>query len=103
MVDQNSSRSKWREAYSQSPAATSRGMTQSGIDLEPVYGPDDAEYPGTFPYTRGIHPAMYRSRLWTMRMFAGFGSAEDTNRRFRYLLSQGQTGLSVAFDLPTLM
>ncbi|MGA9882186.1 MAG: methylmalonyl-CoA mutase family protein [Candidatus Acidiferrales bacterium] len=59
--------------------------------------------PGEPPYTRGIHPAMYRTRLWTMRQFAGFGSAEDTNRRFRYLLSQGQTGLSVAFDLPTLM
>ena len=59
--------------------------------------------PGEPPYTRGIHPAMYRERLWTMRQFAGFGSAEDTNRRFRYLLSQGQTGLSVAFDLPTLM
>ena len=59
--------------------------------------------PGEPPYTRGIHPAMYRSRLWTMRQFAGFGTAEDTNARFRYLLSQGQTGLSVAFDLPTLM
>ncbi|HVA94479.1 MAG TPA: methylmalonyl-CoA mutase family protein [Candidatus Dormibacteraeota bacterium] len=63
----------------------------------------DLGLPGSPPYTRGIHPAMYRSRLWTIRQFAGFGSAEDTNRRFRYLLSQGQTGLSVAFDLPTLM
>jgi methylmalonyl-CoA mutase N-terminal domain/subunit len=63
----------------------------------------DLGVPGQLPYTRGIHPAMYRDRLWTMRQFAGFGSAEDTNRRFRYLLSQGQTGLSVAFDLPTLM
>jgi methylmalonyl-CoA mutase, N-terminal domain len=63
----------------------------------------DLGLPGDPPYTRGIHPAMYRSRLWTMRQFAGFGSAEDTNRRFRYLLSQGQTGISVAFDLPTLM
>ena len=63
----------------------------------------DLGVPGEPPYTRGIHPAMYRERLWTMRQFAGFGSAEDTNRRFRYLLSQGQTGLSVAFDLPTLM
>ena len=60
-------------------------------------------YPGEYPYTRGIHPTMHRGRLWTMRMFAGFGSAEDTNRRFRYLLEQGQTGLSTAFDLPTLM
>src|SRR5207244_12609641 len=59
--------------------------------------------PGVPPYTRGIHPTMYRTRLWTMRQFAGFGTAEDTNARFRYLLSQGQTGLSTAFDLPTLM
>jgi methylmalonyl-CoA mutase, N-terminal domain len=65
--------------------------------------PRDLAMPGELPYTRGIHPAMYRERLWTMRQFAGFGAAEDTNRRFRYLLSQGQTGLSVAFDLPTLM
>ena len=63
----------------------------------------DLGLPGEPPYTRGIHPTMYRSRLWTMRQFAGFGTAEDTNQRFRYLLSQGQTGLSVAFDLPTLM
>jgi methylmalonyl-CoA mutase, N-terminal domain len=63
----------------------------------------DLGAPGSPPYTRGIHPTMYRGRLWTMRQFAGYGSAEDTNRRFRYLLSQGQTGLSVAFDLPTLM
>ena len=63
----------------------------------------DLGLPGELPYTRGIHPAMYRERLWTMRQFAGFGTADDTNRRFRYLLSQGQTGLSVAFDLPTLM
>jgi methylmalonyl-CoA mutase N-terminal domain/subunit len=63
----------------------------------------DLGRPGSFPYTRGIYPDMYRSRLWTMRQFAGFGSADDTNRRFKYLLTQGQTGLSVAFDLPTLM
>ncbi len=68
------------------------------------WNPDrDLGAPGEPPYTRGIHAAMYRERLWTMRQFAGFGSADDTNRRFRYLLSQGQTGLSVAFDLPTLM
>ena len=62
----------------------------------------DLGLPGVPPYTRGIHPTMYRTRLWTMRQFAGFGTAEDTNARFRYLLSQGQTGLSTAFDLPTL-
>jgi methylmalonyl-CoA mutase N-terminal domain/subunit len=77
----------------------------SGHPLDPVYeGPvEPLEAPGEYPYTRGIHPQMYRSRLWTMRMFAGFGSPEDTNARFRHLLSQGQTGLSTAFDMPSLM
>ena len=65
--------------------------------------PPKREKPGEFPYTRGIHPEMYRSRLWTMRQYAGFGTAEESNRRYRYLLSQGITGLSVAFDLPTQM
>jgi methylmalonyl-CoA mutase N-terminal domain/subunit len=86
--------------------------TLSGIPLEPCYDPshvDGAAYaerlghPGEYPYTRGIHRTMYRGKLWTMRMFAGFGAPEDTNRRFRYLLEQGQTGLSTAFDMPTLM
>ena len=85
--------------------------TDSGIEIQPVYGPDDVPEdlgnelggPGEFPYTRGIYPEMYRGRLWTMRQYAGFGSAEATNERFRYLLSAGQTGLSVAFDLPTQM
>ena len=80
----------------------------SGHPLAPVYGPDggpapDAPPPGNYPYTRGMHPEMYRTRLWTMRMFAGFGSPEDTNARFRHLLAQGQTGLSTAFDMPSLM
>src|SRR5947199_10040738 len=83
----------------------------SEIDRQPVYGPDDLAgfeperrlgAPGAYPFTRGIHPTMYRGRLWTMRMFAGYGSAEDTNRRIKYLISHGQTGLSVAFDMPTL-
>ena len=82
----------------------------SGIEIKPAYGPGDPEgfdpkvqlgEPGAFPYTRGIHPTGYRGRPWTMRQYAGFGSAEETNRRFRYLLERGQTGLSVAFDLPT--
>jgi methylmalonyl-CoA mutase N-terminal domain/subunit len=73
------------------------------VDLAEWNAARDLALPGEPPYTRGIHPRMYRDRLWTMRQFAGFGSAEDTNRRFRYLLAQGQTGLSVAFDLPTLM
>src|SRR5262245_52634530 len=72
-------------------------------DLAEWDAPHDLGVPGEPPYTRGIHPAMYRTRLWTMRQFAGFGAAEDSNARYRYLLSQGQTGLSVAFDLPTLM
>src|SRR5471030_1421314 len=75
----------------------------SGVPLQPVYGPNDAEFPGQFPYTRGVHASMYRSRLWTMRQFAGFGLPDQTNARFRFLLSKGQTGLSTAFDLPTLM
>ena len=84
----------------------------SGIERKPVYGPDDLREfdparqlgtAGQYPYTRGIHDTMYRGRLWTMRQFAGFGTAEDTNRRYKFLLEHGQTGLSVAFDFPTLM
>jgi methylmalonyl-CoA mutase N-terminal domain/subunit len=86
--------------------------TISGEDLEPLYTPEDIEgldydkdlgYPGLYPFTRGVHPTMYRGRLWTMRQFAGFGSVEDTNRRYKFLLEKGTTGLSVAFDLPTIM
>jgi methylmalonyl-CoA mutase, N-terminal domain len=84
--------------------------TDSGIEIQPVYRLEDAAIdetdlglPGEFPYTRGVYPDMYRGRLWTMRQYAGFGSAEETNKRFRYLLEAGQTGLSVAFDLPTQM
>ena len=75
----------------------------SGVPLEPVYGPDDAELPGQYPYTRGPYASMYRSRLWTMRQFAGFGTAADTNRRFKELLRAGGDGLSTAFDMPTLL
>jgi methylmalonyl-CoA mutase N-terminal domain/subunit len=84
--------------------------TDSGIEIHPLYGPqaaaaaeDEPGAPGDFPFTRGVYPGMYRDRLWTMRQYAGFGSAEATNERFRYLLEAGQTGLSVAFDLPTQM
>lgn len=73
------------------------------LDIENIDYTEDLGMPGEYPYTRGVHPTLHRSRLWTMRMFAGFGTAEETNKRFRYLLDQGQTGLSVAFDLPTLM
>src|ERR671914_607740 len=86
--------------------AEDRRETDSGIEVKPVYTQEDVqnpelEAPGEFPFTRGPHPDMYRGRPWTMRQYAGFGSAEETNRRFRYLLDRGQTGLSVAFDLPT--
>jgi methylmalonyl-CoA mutase N-terminal domain/subunit len=77
--------------------------TMSGVPVEPVYGPSDGERPGEYPYTRGPYASMYRSKLWTMRMFAGFGTAIDTNRRFHELLTAGSDGLSTAFDLPTLM
>ena len=75
----------------------------SGIALEPVYGPDDGEFPGVYPYTRGPYASMYRSKLWTMRMFAGFGTATDTNIRFREIINAGGDGLSTAFDMPTLL
>src|SRR5256712_13156887 len=81
-------------------------QTDSGIELEPFYRPNGIpgkDLPGEYPYTRGIQPNMYRGRLWTMRQYAGFGSAAETNQRFKYLLAHGQTGLSVAFDLPTQM
>ena len=80
--------------------------TDSGIEVDPVYSTakvEDTSLPGTFPFTRGIHPDMYRERLWTMRQYAGFGTPKETNERFHYLLDRGQTGLSVAFDLPTQM
>jgi methylmalonyl-CoA mutase, N-terminal domain len=101
-----------RPAVERAPERAAEFTTVSGHPIRRLYTPGDlAELvyereignPGEPPYTRGIHPTMYRGRLWTMRQFAGFGTAEDTNRRFRYLLAQGQTGLSVAFDLPTLM
>ena len=98
---------RWRsETYD--PAAGKRPLrrddfvTPSGIELEPLYGDaPDGGYPGTYPFTRGVQPTMYRGRLWTMRQYAGFSSARDTNERFHALLDGGQTGLSVAFDLPT--
>src|SRR5580765_8354593 len=85
--------------------------TISGLDVAPLYTADDVAIdpdrdlgkPGDFPFTRGVYPSMYRGRLWTMRQFAGFGTAAETNERFRYLLEHGQTGLSTAFDMPTLM
>src|SRR5437764_12711088 len=116
-----SCRARRRSSAASGSTATSRceESPMSGSEREPetswgepvkrVYGPADVpaegarETPGEFPFTRGIHPSGYRSRLWTMRQYAGFGSAAETNKRYRFLLDQGQTGLSVAFDLPTQM
>jgi len=102
----------WLERrYRETPERPVRFSTVSDMPVEPLYAPDDVApdalerigTPGDYPYTRGVYPSMYRGRLWTMRQFAGFGSAEDTNARFHFLLGQGQTGLSTAFDMPTLM
>jgi len=113
--DRETSRSvpAWRATvYERAPErADELFSTISGIEPEPLYAPGNAEidyerdlgYPGEYPFTRGVYPSMYRGRLWTMRQFAGFGTAEETNARFRYLRDHGQTGLSTAFDMPTLM
>ena len=111
----DSERDRWRattraKAISRSPERQDRFLTTSGVEIRDLYVPADLAgldedrdlgRPGEYPYTRGVQPTMYRGRLWTMRQYAGFSTAEDTNRRFRYLLEQGQTGLAVAFDLPT--
>ncbi|HYC81807.1 MAG TPA: methylmalonyl-CoA mutase family protein [Solirubrobacterales bacterium] len=104
---------EWRERYEATPEREAEFSTISGQPIEPLYterdlpAGDAAEerigYPGSYPFTRGPYPSMYRGRLWTMRQFAGFGTVEETNERFHYLLDQGQTGLSTAFDMPTLM
>src|SRR4051795_2174999 len=98
-----SARDEWRRAFEQAPKRDVDTETMSGIPLEPVYGPDDGEFPGVYPYTRGPYASMYRSKLWTMRMFAGFGTAEDTNWRFKEIIRSGGDGLSTAFDMPTLL
>ena len=99
-------------ALKNTPERAERFTSVSMTPVERLYTPADLPgwdvitdlgFPGEFPYTRGLHPTMYRGKLWTMRMFAGFGTAIETNRRFTYLLGQGQMGLSTAFDLPTLM
>ncbi|MDH3628531.1 MAG: methylmalonyl-CoA mutase family protein [Acidobacteriota bacterium] len=114
--DDKSRRAEWeaavRKTLERRPERRDRFETSSGVDVQRLYTaddpPQDAErraadlgYPGGFPFTRGVQPTMYRGRFWTMRQYSGFGTAEETNRRFRYLLEQGQTGLSAAFDLPT--
>ncbi|MGH2847393.1 MAG: acyl-CoA mutase large subunit family protein [Thermoleophilaceae bacterium] len=101
---------RWfRERFARTPQRDALFTTLSGEPVEPLYTADDLPdpesigFPGEFPFTRGVYPSMYRGRLWTMRQFAGFGTAEETNERFRYLLDHGQTGLSTAFDMPSLM
>ena len=103
-------RKDWAKRHEKALGGVERRETSSGIPLEPVYVPEDlgpfgehVGFPGEPPFTRGIYPTMYRGQLWTMRQYAGFGSARQTNERFRFLLAHGQTGLSVAFDLPTQM
>src|SRR3989442_864549 len=99
----------YRERYAKTPERDALFTTISGEEVQPLYTaqdlPEPAEigFPGEFPFTRGVYPSMYRGRLWTMRKFAGFGTSEETNERFRYLLEHGQTGLSTAFDMPSLM
>jgi methylmalonyl-CoA mutase N-terminal domain/subunit len=101
----------WKERYAATPERDAEFSTISGAPIEPLYGAEDVGpeleervgHPGSYPFTRGPYPSMYRGRLWTMRQFAGFGTVEETNERFHYLLDQGQTGLSTAFDMPTLM
>jgi methylmalonyl-CoA mutase N-terminal domain/subunit len=103
---------RWQKEAAAAPVRETPTTTVSSVPIEPLYTPEslngfdydaDLGYPGQYPFTRGVHATMYRSRLWTMRQFAGFGSPRQTNERFRFLLNKGQTGLSTAFDLPTLM
>src|SRR5215207_7968524 len=101
---------RWfREKYARTPEREALFSTISGEPVEPLYtsedlpDPPEIGFPGVYPFTRGVYPSMYRGKLWTMRQFAGFGTAEETNERFRYLLDHGQTGLSTAFDMPSLM
>ncbi len=98
-----SHREEWEKDFAASSLRDVDAETMSGVPIDGVYGPDDGEFPGQYPYTRGPYASMYRSKLWTMRMFAGFGTPEDTNARFKEILRSGGNGLSTAFDMPTLM
>src|SRR5579859_4878974 len=112
MATVTAARERWEKETAAAPAREQPPTTVSSVPVEPLYTPDslngfdpdaDLGYPGQYPFTRGVHATMYRSRLWTMRQFAGFGTPRQTNERFQFLLEKGQTGLSTAFDLPTLM
>ena len=111
----NKTKQKWRDttlapALKRAAERQDRFETSSGAEIDTVYTQEDLPdfdyirdlgFPGEYPFTRGVQPNMYRGRIWTIRQYSGFGTAEETNQRYRYLLEQGQTGLSIAFDLPT--
>jgi methylmalonyl-CoA mutase N-terminal domain/subunit len=100
---ERSARERWQERYDRSRVREADFTTLSGVPVDPAYGVEDGEWPGEFPYTRGLYATGYRGRTWTIRQFAGFGNAEQTNERYRMILGRGGGGLSVAFDMPTLM
>src|SRR5512136_53610 len=114
-MDTSKNKREWQEktlkpSLKRAPEREEHFLTNSGLEVDDLYAPDDLQgfdyvqklgYAGEYPFTRGVQPTMYRGRVWTMRQYAGFASAEESNRRYHYLLKQGQTGLSVAFDLPT--
>src|SRR5215467_6107631 len=111
-VTDTAARDRWEKEAAAAPTREQPPTTVSSVPVEALYTPGslrgfnsetDLGYPGQYPFTRGVHATMYRSRLWTMRQFAGFGTPRQTNERFKFLLEKGQTGLSTAFDLPTLM
>src|SRR4051812_37525101 len=112
MATTQDGRSRWQQRYDAARTRDADFTTLSGIEVEPVYGPaDESSYqgfdrigwPGEFPFTRGLHPTGYRGKTWTIRQFAGFGNAKQTNERYKMILGAGGSGLSVAFDMPTLM
>src|SRR5436189_3474809 len=111
-VAETAARERWEKENAAAPPREVPPTTVSSVPIDALYTPDslngfdpdtDLGFPGQYPFVRGVHASMYRSRLWTMRQFAGFGTPRQTNERFKFLLSKGQTGLSTAFDLPTLM
>src|SRR6201994_4133946 len=96
-------RERWQQRYAASRKRDADFTTLSGMEVKPAYGTDESEWPGEFPFTRGLYASGYRGRTWTIRQFAGFGNAQQTNERYRMILGRGGGGLSVAFDMPTLM
>src|SRR3979409_2659749 len=111
-VTDTAARDRWEQENAAAPTREQPPTTVSSVPIDALYTPDslpgfdpdaDLGYPGQYPYMRGVHASMYRSRLWTMRQFAGFGTPAQTNERFRFLLDKGQTGLSTALALPTLL